>query len=120
MDMVGHGSSGLGKFIAVTLLLALAGCASVGTKVETFSGEYFYNFEYAYLTPDGLNEQWCLKGDMSQAELPPTNGKGASGISHVTVQGTVGPRGSYGNMGVCKRILTVTKLVKVTNMRARS
>lgn len=105
------------KSIAVVFLLSLAGCASLGTKVETYSGEYFYNFEYAYLTPDGLNEQWCLKGNMSEAELPSSNGKGAEGTSHVTVQGTLGPRGSYGNMGVCKRILTVTKLVKVSNMR---
>lgn len=103
--------------IIVVALLALTGCASVGTKVDTYSGEYFYNFEYAYLTPDGMNEQWCLKGDMSKAELP---GKGAQGTSHVIVQGALGPRGSYGNMGVCKRILTVTKLVTVTNMRAGS
>lgn len=104
----------------VTAALLLAGCASVGTKTATYSGEYFYNFEYAYLTPDGLNEQWCLKGDMSAAELPPSNGKGAEGTSHVTVQGILGPRGTYGTMGVCKRILTVTKLLKVTNVRKGS
>jgi uncharacterized protein YceK len=106
----------LGKHFAIALLFSLTGCASVGAKVDTYSGEYFYNFEYAYLTPDGSNEQWCLKGDMSQAELPE---KGAEGTSHVTIQGTLGPRGSYGNLGICKRILTVTKLVNVTNMRGK-
>lgn len=105
------------KSIAIACLLSLVGCASLGTKAETYSGEYFYNFEYAYLTPDGLNEQWCLKGDMSQAELPSHDGKGPEGTSYVIVQGTLGPRGKYGNLGVCKRILTVTKLMKVTNMR---
>jgi uncharacterized protein YceK len=104
------------KLLIIALLFSLTGCASVGTKVDTYSGEYFYNFEYAYLTPDGSNEQWCLKGDMSRAELP---SKGAEGTSHVTVQGALGPRGSYGNLGVCKRILTVTKLVKVTDMRGK-
>jgi uncharacterized protein YceK len=104
------------KLLMIALLFSLTGCASVGTKVDTYSGEYFYNFEYAYLTPDGSNEQWCLKGDMSRAELP---AKGAEGTTHVTVQGILGPRGSYGNLGVCKRILTVTKLVNVSDMRGK-
>jgi hypothetical protein len=100
-----------------TSLLFLISCASLETKVGTYSGEYFYNFEYAYLTPEGLNEQWCLKGDMSNAELHSNDGKGVEGTSHITVQGTLGPRGNYGNLGICKRILTVTKLVRVANMR---
>lgn len=108
------------KSISLALFLFLAGCASLGTKVETYSGEYFYNFEHAYLTPGGLNEQWCLKGDMSQAELHSNGGRGVEGTSYITVQGTLGPQGSYGNLGACKRILTVTKLVKVTNMRGGS
>lgn len=107
------------KLVTTGLLLCLAGCASLGTRVGTYSGEYFYNFEYAYLTPDGLNEQWCLKGDMSEAELPSHDGRGAEGRSYVTVQGTLGPRGRYGNLGVCKRILTVTKLIQVTNVRGK-
>jgi hypothetical protein len=47
--------------------------------VEIYSGEYSYNFEYAYLAPDGLNEQWCLKGDMSEAELPHMTEKALKG-----------------------------------------
>jgi hypothetical protein len=76
--------------LATGFLFILAGCVSMGTKEETYSGEYFYNFEYAYLTPDGSNEQWCLKGDMSAAELPSHDGKGAERTSYVTVQGTLG------------------------------
>lgn len=105
------------KAILCTVFLFLIGCASLYTKIGTYNGEYFYNFEYAYLTPEGLNEQWCLKGNMSNAELHSNNGKSTEGTSYVTVQGTLGPRGSYGNLGICKRILTVTKLVKVANMR---
>jgi hypothetical protein len=51
---------------------------------------------------------------MSKAELPER-----WGVSHVTVQGILGAQGSYGNLGVCKRVLTVTKLIKASNMRGR-
>jgi len=99
----------------IVLLSALCvGCATTSNGAGTYSGEYFYNFEFAYLTPADQNEQWCISGDMSKAELPER-----WGTSHVTVQGTLGPEGSYGNLGVCKRVLTVTKLVKVSNMRGR-
>jgi hypothetical protein len=86
----------------------------VPPKDPTFSGEYFYNFEFAYLIPDGQEVRWCIKGDMSRAELPER-----WGTSHVVVRGVLGPEGSYGNLGACKRILTVTQLVSVNNMRGR-
>lgn len=98
----------------------LIGCATLPTHTETYSGEYFYNFEHAYLTPDGQNEHWCLKGDMSKAELSSHGGEGPSGTSHVTVQGRLGPKGRYGNLGICKRILTVTKLLRVSNSRSNN
>ncbi len=81
---------------------------------STYTGEYFYNFEFAYLTPDGQDVRWCIDGNMSRAELPER-----WGTSHVIVRGSLGPEGSYGNLGVCKRILTVTELVSVSNMRGR-
>jgi hypothetical protein len=100
--------------LAVLLSVLCMGCASTSSSADTYSGEYFYNFEFAYLTPTGKSEQWCISGDMSKAELSER-----WGTSNVTVQGTLGPEGSYGNLGVCKRVLTVTKLVKVSNMRGR-
>jgi hypothetical protein len=100
--------------LKILLLVLCAGCSTVPPAYTTFSGEYFYNFEFAYLTPDGHNVRWCIKGDMSNAELPER-----WGTSHVVVQGTLSPEGSYGNLGVCKRILTVTKLLHVDNMRGR-
>lgn len=104
----------LTAFLAITLT---AGCASAPVG-ETYTGEYFYNFEWASFFPGGnLDERWCVEGDMSRAELPAMGEVGPWGWSRVVVQGTLGPLGSYGNLGACKRILTVTKLVKVSNMR---
>jgi len=106
--------------VPALLVVALAaGCASSPTG-DTYSGEYFYNFEWASFFPDGnKDERWCVEGDMARAELPATNPSGPWGTSHVVVRGTLGPPGSYGNLGACKRILKVTELVEVSNMRGR-
>lgn len=101
------------RFQVLALLLAATTGAAAKDEIA-YSGEYFYNFEFAYLTPDGKSEQWCIKGDMSRAERPDR-----WGTSRVIVEGTLGPEGRYGNLGVCKRILTVSRLVKVVNMRGR-
>ncbi len=95
-------------------LLLCVGCSTLTVADATYSGEYFYNFEFAYLTPQGQHVRWCIKGDMSRAELP-----GRWGTAHVVVRGTLSPEGSYGNLGACKRILTVTKIVRVDSMRGR-
>jgi hypothetical protein len=100
--------------LKVLIFLLCTGCGTLPAADTTFSGEYFYNFEFAYLTPDGQNVRWCIRGDMSRAELPER-----WGTSHVVVQGTLSPEGSYGNLGACKRILTVTKLVRIDSMRGR-
>ncbi|WP_394416989.1 hypothetical protein [Roseateles sp. BYS78W] len=97
------------------LAIFLAATAVAAAEDQSaYAGEYFYNFEFAYLTPDGIDERWCIKGDMSRAERPDR-----WGTSRVVVEGTLGPEGHYGNLGVCERILTVTRLVKVVNMRGR-
>lgn len=100
--------------LIVLFSVLCAGCSTTSNGKNTYSGEYFYNFEFAYLIPADKNEKWCINGDMSGAELPER-----WGTSRVTVQGTLGPQGSYGNLGVCKRILTVAKLIKASNMRGR-
>jgi hypothetical protein len=100
--------------LRILLLVLCAGCSIIPVANTTFSGEYFYNFEFAYFTPDGQNVRWCIKGDMSSAELPER-----WGTSHVVVQGVLSQEGSYGNLGVCKRTLTVSKLINVGNMRGR-
>jgi hypothetical protein len=97
------------------LVLAMACLVfAADAGVREYRGEYFYNFEFAYLTPEGSSEQWCLKGDMRKAEL-----LGRWGTSSVVLRGELGPEGHYGNLGVCKRILVVKSVVSVSNMRGR-
>jgi hypothetical protein len=105
------------KLTALFLVVA-SGCASL-PQDPTYGGEYFYNFENAYLTPDGKNEEWCLHGDMSRAELPAQGPSGRWGTSHLIVRGKLGPEGHFGQLGMCERVLTVTSIVKVTDMRGR-
>ncbi|MBZ4187235.1 hypothetical protein K7B09_12975 [Thermomonas sp. RSS23] len=110
------------SFAIVTIAIAasLAACASSPAKDPSYSGEYFYNFENAIFTPDGKDENWCLNGlSMQKAELPAKNAAGPWGTSHVVLRGKLGPRGSYGGLGRCKHVLTVTEIVEITNMRGQ-
>ena len=101
----------------VALSICALGCSAAPQGDPVYRGEYFYNFEYKYLVPDGLDEEWCLEGDMSKAELPAVESTGPWGFSDVVVRGTLGPKGKYGNLGMCERVLTVTELPEVSNMR---
>ncbi|WP_458071776.1 hypothetical protein [Rhodanobacter sp. BL-MT-08] len=107
------------RFVLFAIVLLTTACAGLSQRQTTYSGDYFYNFEYASFFPDGKDVRWCVNGDMSKAELPAKDANGPWGTSHVIVQGTLGSSGHYGNLGACKRILTVTKILKVSNMRAR-
>jgi len=100
----------------VALLLGVGAVASAyaAEKAITVRGEYFYNFEYAYITPDGKSERWCVKGDMSRAELPER-----WGTTTVEVAGSLGPEGKYGNLGACNRVLNVHRLLKAENLRGK-
>lgn len=104
--------------VCVAVLL-VAACASVPSGQAAYSGEYFYNFENAVFTPDGKEARWCIRGDMSMAELPAADVSGPWGTSHVVVQGTLGPLGHYGNLGSCERELVVAKILKVSDMKGR-
>ena len=107
------------KSLAICLIaISLAACGSLAVKDPTYQGEYFYNFENAIFTQDGKQEDWCLDGlSMKKAELPAKDASGPWGTSHVVLRGKLGPRGSYGGLGRCKHILTVTEIVEITNMR---
>ena len=108
------------RTLAVLAFSLLAGCATGPTKDPLYSGEYFYNFESSYLTPDGKNEAWCIDaGRMGQAMLPAKDVNGQWGTSHVVVRGKLGPQGSYGGLGRCQHVLDVTEIVKVSDMRGR-
>ena len=106
--------------LAMVLSALLAACASGPIKDPTYSGEYFYNFESSYLTPDGKKEAWCIDaGLMAKAMLPAQDANGQWGTSRVVVLGKLSPPGSYGGLGRCKHVLDVTEVVEVSNMRGR-
>jgi hypothetical protein len=88
-------------------------------KDPVFKGTYFYNFENSFLTPEGKDEAWCINSDMSKAMLPADSRGEQWGTSYVVVRGKLGPEGSFGGLGRCKRVLEVTEILEVKNMRGR-
>ena len=101
------------------VLITVPGWTSPASKDPVFRGEYFYNFENSQLTPDGKDEAWCIDSDMSKAMLSPKKGGEPWGTSYVVVRGKLGPEGNYGGLGRCKRMLEVTEILEVKNMRRR-
>ena len=107
-------------FLALALALTAApGWTGSKPADQVFRGEYFYNFENAFLTPDGTDEAWCIDGDMSTAMLPADSRGGQWGTSYVVVHGKLGPEGRFGSLGRCQRVLEVTAIIEVKNMRGR-
>jgi hypothetical protein len=100
-------------------LITASGLASPASKDPVYKGTYFYNFENSYLTPDGKDEDWCINSDMSKAMLPANSHGERWGTSYVVVRGKLGPEGSFGGLGRCKRVLEVTEILEVKNMRGR-
>ena len=110
----------LRRTVLITLVAATTAANVVAAEEPVYAGEYFYNFENSYLTPDGKHEEWCIDPRlMARAMLPAQDANGRWCTSRVEVRGTLGPEGSYGGLGRCRRVLTVTELVKVSNMRGR-
>lgn len=112
------------KILLMSALSALSaftasGWASPASNDPIFKGTYFYNFENSYLTPDGKDEAWCINSDMSKAMLPAKSRAERWGTSYVVVRGKLGPEGSFGGLGRCKRVLEVTEIIEVKNMRGR-
>jgi len=107
--------------ISIFFCTFVSACVTGSVKEQIYSGEYFYNFENSYLTPDGKNEAWCINaGVMEKAMLPAKDENGQWGKSRVIVRGKLGPQGNYGGLGRCKYVLDVTQIIEVTNMRRRN
>ena len=96
-------------------MLTLIATAATGAEAtgSLYSGEYFYNFENAYLTPKGTSECWAIKGDMRSAELPGKNGAPPWGTAEVVVRGTLSPKGHFGNLGACTHLITVVEIISI-------
>ena len=107
-------------FFAFVLGLTTASAwAGVTPKDPVFKGTYFYNFENSFLTSEGKDEAWCISSDMSKAMLPADSRGEQWGTSYVVVRGKLGPEGSFGGLGRCKRVLEVTEILEVKNMLRR-
>ena len=104
--------------LALSLLTASV-WASPESKDPVFKGTYFYNFENSFLTPEGKDEAWCIDSDMSKAMLPAASREEPWGTSYVVVRGKLGPEGSFGGLGRCKRVLQITEILEVKNKRRR-
>ena len=106
----------VGILWALCLVLALSTFPISGVASDSagrvYQGEYFYNFENARFTPAGSGECWALLGDMSKAEVSRQDGSPPSGTSYVTIRGTLGPAGHFGNLGVCTHELVVIEVLK--------
>lgn len=103
---------------ALLILIATAATGAEATGA-VYSGEYFYNFENAYLMPKGSSKCWAIKGDMRAAELPGKNGAQPWGTAQVVIRGTLSPKGHYGNLGACTHLLTVVEIVSIANKVSR-
>jgi hypothetical protein len=102
----------------MALLVLTTGCSVIKPAKSdlVYSGTYFYNFESSSFTPDGTNKTWCLSGDMRAAEPPDRNPQKTSGTAHVIVQGKLSLPGHYCNLGAYRRVLTVERVLKVSDM----
>lgn len=106
-------------FAFVLGTVTASGWASLASKDPVFKGTYFYNFENSYLKPDGKDEAWCIESDMSKAMFSSDRRGKRWCNSYVVVRGKLGPEGRFGGLGRCNRVLEVTEILEVRNMRGR-
>jgi len=93
--------------------IALGGCAT--SMERTYRGEYFQNFESSALTPAGGGAPLCVHS----AQLAERLGmQSASVRANVTVRGRLSKKGRYCNLGAYERVLTITGIVDISDVRA--
>jgi hypothetical protein len=107
-----------------TLFLLLSTMASLCVAAsdappKTYAGVYFYNFENAYFTPDGNKDCWVVGTALRPAEINPRSSPHPSGTARVVVRRVLGPKGHFGNLGICTRVLKIVEIVSVTEQEAR-
>ena len=99
----------------------VAGSSSGTVDVQTYSGQYFYNFETASFTLDGASEAWCVAAaKLAAAELPSDgNPNGRWGTAHVVVRGVLSKEGHYCNLGAYRYFLDVKEVVEIRDQKRR-
>jgi hypothetical protein len=107
-----------------TIFLLLSAIASIPVAAsdappKTYAGVYFYNFENAYFTRDGDKACWVVGTALRSTEINPRNSPHPSGTARVVVRGILGPKGHFGNLGACTRVLKIVEVVSVTEQLAR-
>jgi len=99
--------------VAALCALAATGCVSME---RTYRGEYFLNFESSTLTPESGGAPLCVRSPQLAERL---ESQGATVRAHVIVRGRLSEQGHYCNLGAYKRLLTVTEILDVSDVRAR-
>jgi hypothetical protein len=98
------------------LCVSLAACGTLAPKDSIYRGEYFYTAGYSLFTPEGKEEDWCVDAYYSLM-LPAIDANAQSSTSQVVVRGKLGPEDDSGGLGPCYRVLVVTEILEVTNVR---
>jgi hypothetical protein len=83
---------------------------------RTYRGEYFLNFESSALTPDAGGASICVRSPQLAERL---QAQGATVRAHVIVRGRLSEQGHYCNMGAYLRLLTVSEILDISDVRAR-
>jgi len=94
-------------------VLVLAGCAA--SMERTYRGEYFLNFENSVLTPEDGGPRLCVRSPQLAERL---GAQGATVRAKVAVRGQVSGKGHYCGLGAYERVLTVTEIVDISDVRA--
>jgi hypothetical protein len=103
------------KHLVVLLAIVFAPMLASASEAvsKTYTGFYFYNFENSSFTPSGSSECWDIRGYLPEAQLVPADGSDPWGSAVIVIRGTLGPRGHFGNQGVCTRQLKAVRVIKV-------
>jgi hypothetical protein len=105
----------------LALCTLLAACVTPASKDLVYRGEYFDNFEHHIFTPNGTEEDWCVDTYSLRKGTLPVMDEGAQAVSaQVVFRGKIGPEDDDGGRGLCYRVLAVTEILEVTNVRSHA
>jgi hypothetical protein len=106
--------------VSLLLIVTAAGCSRSHDVAEPYDGYYRSGFESSSFHPDGVREQWWLKGTITCSGLnvgPDIQGFPASNWVRLSVQGTLSDVGAYGHMGAYQRELSVQQVLSCRSLR---